>query len=80
MPPPIKPGAPGVKERIGWKKGTWSVGIDCGGILAEWEAVKSLLGSEASLAFVSDNNPQVKQYILEKYEFDQWFDDASKLE
>ena len=57
----------------------WTVGIDCCGLMVDWEAVHALLGRKARLVLASDSDPVIKMYVLEKYKMDCWYDNAFRL-
>ena len=57
----------------------WTVGVDCCGLMVDWEAVQALLGRKARLVWASDSDPVVKKYVLEKYKMDVWYDNAFRL-
>ena len=57
----------------------WTVGIDCCGLMVEWEAILTLLGRKARLVWASDSDPIVKKYVLDKYKSDIWYDNVFRL-
>ena len=75
LPPPPEPGSASFNDADLNQEDVWTMGVDCCGILVDWEATVALLGSKARLVWASDSDPDVKQYALEKYKMDIWFDD-----
>ena len=72
--------APAPDSSAGAEQGSvWRVGVDCGGILAEYVAVQQLLGRNASLEFVSDIIPRLKQYAQKHFNPRLWFNDVLRI-
>ena len=76
LPPSLDPGSASFNDADLSQGDVWTMGVDCCGLLIDWEAAVSLLGPRVRLVWASDNDPDVKKYALEKYKMDIWYDDV----
>ena len=75
LPPSPDPGSASCNDADLSQGDVWTMGVDCCGLLVDWEVAVSLLGPKVRLVWASDKDPDVKKYALEKYKMNIWYDD-----